>query len=150
MLQCAIILEQQPEFETDLLIYPVMKVIQFVGEVCETYRSEGICGPRLYIHAERFTIRLEEWWSSLSTDLRKAGKNFTRSGPPYFSELKVFSTADQRLLRSQDSHSRNGFGVLLWAEKTSFSKIRKFHNVICTSNGHQQLDQMRQFCERVS
>ncbi|KAJ6000316.1 hypothetical protein N7481_000725 [Penicillium waksmanii] len=72
MLQCAMMLEQQPEFETDLLIYPVMKVIQFAGEVCETYRSEGICGPRLYIHAERFTMRLEEWWSSLSADLRNA------------------------------------------------------------------------------
>ncbi|KAJ5415116.1 hypothetical protein N7465_003811 [Penicillium sp. CMV-2018d] len=70
MLRCATMLQQQPEFDTDLMIYPVTKVLQFADEVCETYRSEGIYGTRLYIHAERFTTRLEEWWSSLSTDLR--------------------------------------------------------------------------------
>ncbi|GFF22903.1 hypothetical protein IFM61606_08659 [Aspergillus udagawae] len=70
MLRCAMMLQQQPEFETDLLIYPMTKVLQFTEEVCETYRSEGIHSPRLYIHAERFTTWLEEWWSSLSTDLR--------------------------------------------------------------------------------
>lgn len=82
MLQWAMMLEHQPEFETDLLIYPVMKVIQFAEEVCATYRSEGIRGPRLYVHAELFTMRLEEWWSSLSADLRNAGRNFSSSGPP--------------------------------------------------------------------
>ncbi|KAH8690039.1 hypothetical protein BGW36DRAFT_306914 [Talaromyces proteolyticus] len=70
MLRCATMLKQQPEFETDRLICPVTKVIQFAEEVCQTYRSEGIHGPRLYIHAERFTTRLEEWWSSVSTELR--------------------------------------------------------------------------------
>ncbi|CAI7582769.1 unnamed protein product [Penicillium palitans] len=70
MLRCAMMLQQQPEFDTDLMIYPVTKVLQFAEEVCETYRSEGIHGTRLYIHAERFTTRLEEWWSSLSMDLR--------------------------------------------------------------------------------
>ncbi|GFF58000.1 hypothetical protein IFM51744_09403 [Aspergillus udagawae] len=70
MLRCAMMLQQQPEFETDLLIYPMTKVLQFTEEVCDTHRSEGIHSPRLYIHAERFTTWLEEWWSSLSTDLR--------------------------------------------------------------------------------
>ncbi|KGO65950.1 hypothetical protein PITC_021510 [Penicillium italicum] len=70
MLRCAMLLQQEPEFETDLLIYPVTKVLQFSEEVCETYRSEGIHGTRLYIHAGRFMTRLEEWWSSLSTELR--------------------------------------------------------------------------------
>ncbi|EKV12271.1 hypothetical protein PDIG_45960 [Penicillium digitatum PHI26] len=70
MLRCAMMLQQQPEFDTDLLMYPVTKVLQFAEEICETYRFEGIHGARLYIHAERFTTRLEEWWSSLSTDLR--------------------------------------------------------------------------------
>ncbi|KAK4866695.1 hypothetical protein LT330_008248 [Penicillium expansum] len=70
MLRCAMMLQKQPEFDTDHLIYPVTKVLQFAEEVCETYRSEGIHGTRLCIHAERFTTRLEEWWSSLSTDLR--------------------------------------------------------------------------------
>ncbi|KAE8554404.1 hypothetical protein EYB25_002943 [Talaromyces marneffei] len=70
MLPCAMMLQQQPEFETDSLIYPVTKVLQFAEEVCETYRSEGLYGPRLYIHAERFTTRLEDWWSSLSMHLR--------------------------------------------------------------------------------
>ncbi|KAJ5394293.1 uncharacterized protein N7487_011934, partial [Penicillium crustosum] len=70
MLRCAIMLQQLPEVDTDLMIYPVTKVLQFAEEVCETYRSEGLHGTRLYIHAERFTTRLEEWWSSLSTDLR--------------------------------------------------------------------------------
>ncbi|EEA25704.1 conserved hypothetical protein [Talaromyces marneffei ATCC 18224] len=40
MLPCAMMLQQQPEFETDSLIYPVTKVLQFAEEVCETYRSE--------------------------------------------------------------------------------------------------------------
>ncbi|KAE8396421.1 hypothetical protein BDV23DRAFT_177957 [Aspergillus alliaceus] len=70
MLRCAMMLHQQPEFETDLLIYPMTKLLQFTEEVCETHRSEGIYSPRLYIHAERFTTCLEEWWSSLSPDLR--------------------------------------------------------------------------------
>ncbi|GFF90159.1 hypothetical protein IFM61392_10504 [Aspergillus lentulus] len=70
MLRCAMMLQQQAEFETDLMIYPMTKVLQFTEEVCETHRSEGIHSPRLYIHAERFTTWLEEWWSSLSTDLR--------------------------------------------------------------------------------
>lgn len=70
MLRCSMMLQQQPEFNTDLMIYPMTKVLQFAEEVCETYRSEGIHGTRLHIHAERFTTRLEEWWSSLSTDLR--------------------------------------------------------------------------------
>ncbi|PCH07273.1 Transcription factor [Penicillium occitanis (nom. inval.)] len=70
MLPCAMMLQKQPEFETDLLIYPVTKVLQFAEEVCETYRSEGLHGSCLYIHAERFTTRLEDWWSSLSMDLR--------------------------------------------------------------------------------
>ena len=73
MLPCAMMLQKQPEFETDLLIYPVTKVLQFAEEVCETYRSEGLHGSRLYIHAERFTARLEDWWSSLPTDLRNTG-----------------------------------------------------------------------------
>lgn len=66
-------LQQQPEFKTDLLIYPVMKVLQFTEEVCETYTSEGLYGPRLYIHAERFMTRLEDWRSSLSAELRSTG-----------------------------------------------------------------------------
>lgn len=75
-------LQQQPEFDTDILIYPVTKVLQFTEEVCETYRLEGIHGPLLYIHAERFTTWLEEWWSSLSMDLRNTGRNFSRSRFP--------------------------------------------------------------------
>lgn len=74
MLRCAIMLQQLPEVDTDLMIYPVTKVLQFAEEVCETYKSEGLHGTRLYIHAERFTTRLEEWWSSLSTDLRNMGR----------------------------------------------------------------------------
>ncbi|KAL5337892.1 hypothetical protein BJX70DRAFT_408960 [Aspergillus crustosus] len=70
MLQCALVLQQEPESETDLLIYPVIKVLQFAEDVCETYKAEGIAGTRLHIHAERFTTRLEEWWSSLPPDLR--------------------------------------------------------------------------------
>ncbi|KAF3384741.1 hypothetical protein F1880_001719 [Penicillium rolfsii] len=70
MLQCAMMLQQQPEFETDLLIYPMLKVLQFTEEVYETHQSEDLHSPLLYIHAERFTTWLEEWWSSLSTDLR--------------------------------------------------------------------------------
>jgi hypothetical protein len=66
-------LQQQPEFETDLLIYPVTKVLQFAEEVCETCRSEGLHGPRLCIHTERFTTRLEDWWPSLPMDLRNTG-----------------------------------------------------------------------------
>ncbi|KAJ6113861.1 hypothetical protein N7523_007178 [Penicillium sp. IBT 18751x] len=80
MLRCAIMLQQRPEFETDLLIYPVTKALQFSEEVCETYRSEGINGPRLHIHAERFMSRLEEWWSSLSTDLRNTGRSLLSPG----------------------------------------------------------------------
>lgn len=79
MLGCAMMLQQQPEFDTDLMIYPVTKVLQFADEVCETYRSEGIYGTRLYIHAERFATRLEEWWSSLSTDLRNTGRSLPSS-----------------------------------------------------------------------
>lgn len=82
MLRCSMMLQQQPEFDTDLLIYPVTKVLQFAEEVCETYRSEGIHGTRLYIHAERFTTRLEEWWSSLSTDLRSTGTTLPNIGLP--------------------------------------------------------------------
>lgn len=80
MLRCAMMLQQEPEFDTDLLIYPITKVLQFTEDVCETHRSEGIHSPRLYIHAERFTSWLEEWWSSLSTDLRNKGRNFFRPG----------------------------------------------------------------------
>ncbi|PYH82741.1 hypothetical protein BO82DRAFT_61388 [Aspergillus uvarum CBS 121591] len=69
MLQCAMLLQREPEFETDHLIYPITQVLQFTEDVCETHRSEGIHSPRLYIHAERFTTWLDEWWSSLSTDL---------------------------------------------------------------------------------
>ncbi|KAJ5241821.1 uncharacterized protein N7469_000148, partial [Penicillium citrinum] len=72
MLLCAMILESQPEFETDLLICPVIKAIQFAEEICDTYRSEGTYGPQLHIHAERFTMRFEEWCSSLSTETRNA------------------------------------------------------------------------------
>lgn len=82
ILRCAMMLQQQPEFETDLLIYPVTKVLQFTEEACETYRLEGIHGCRLYIHAERFTKWLEEWWSSLSMDLRNTGRNFSAPGFP--------------------------------------------------------------------
>ncbi|OOQ88739.1 hypothetical protein PEBR_11243 [Penicillium brasilianum] len=70
MLRCAMMLQQQPQFETDLLIYPAIKVLQFTEEVCETYQLEGIHGSRLHIHAERFMTWLEEWWSSLSMDVR--------------------------------------------------------------------------------
>ncbi|RAH41858.1 Zn(II)2Cys6 transcription factor [Aspergillus brunneoviolaceus CBS 621.78] len=72
MLRCAKMLHQEPEpeFETDHLIYPITQVLQFNEDVCETHRSEGIYSPRLYIYAERFTTRLEEWWSSLSTEVR--------------------------------------------------------------------------------
>lgn len=90
ILRCAMMLQKQPEFDTDLMIYPMTKVLQFAEEVCETYRSEGIYGTRLYIYAERFTIRLEEWWSSLSTDLRNTGRN-----PP---KLWAFHSADWKLL----------------------------------------------------
>lgn len=80
MLSCAKLLQQKPEFETDMLIYPVTKVLQFAEEVCETYRSEGLHSRCLYIHAERFTTRLEDWWSSLSTDLHNTGESLLSLG----------------------------------------------------------------------
>jgi hypothetical protein len=83
MLQCAMMLQLQLEFDTDLLLYPITKVLHFGEEVCETYRSEDILGARLYIHAERFTTRLEEWWSSLSTDLRNKGRTSQDLGFPF-------------------------------------------------------------------
>ncbi|EED15880.1 conserved hypothetical protein [Talaromyces stipitatus ATCC 10500] len=70
MLRCAMLLQKRPEFETDLMIYPLTKLLQFAEEVCETYRAERILGGRLHIHAERFAARLEDWWSSLTEDLR--------------------------------------------------------------------------------
>ncbi|KAJ5382640.1 hypothetical protein N7517_000551, partial [Penicillium concentricum] len=70
MLRCAMMIQKQPEFDTDFMIYPVSKLLQFTEEVCETYRSEGIHGTRLCIHAERFATRLEEWWLALSTELQ--------------------------------------------------------------------------------
>ncbi|OJK01825.1 hypothetical protein ASPACDRAFT_1880196 [Aspergillus aculeatus ATCC 16872] len=38
MLRCATMLQLEPEFETDLLIYPITQVLQFNEDVCETYR----------------------------------------------------------------------------------------------------------------
>ncbi|KAJ5767118.1 uncharacterized protein N7511_004734 [Penicillium nucicola] len=70
MLKCAMMLQQTPEFDTDLLLCPATKVLQFTEEACETYRLEGIHGARLHIHAERLETWLEDWWSSLSMDLR--------------------------------------------------------------------------------
>jgi hypothetical protein len=76
------ILQQQPQFDSDLLIYPVTKVLQFTEEVCETYQLEEIHGSRLHIHAERFIKWLEEWWSSLSMDARNTGRDFSKHGLP--------------------------------------------------------------------
>ena len=77
MLPCALILQQQPEFETDLLIYPVTKVLQFAEEANEIYNSEDFHGPSLCIHARQFTTRLEDWWSSLSLHLSGTGKRLS-------------------------------------------------------------------------
>ncbi|RAH75737.1 hypothetical protein BO86DRAFT_327418 [Aspergillus japonicus CBS 114.51] len=56
MLQCAMLLQREPEFETDLLIYPITKVLQFTDDVCETYRSEVLLIDRYYA----VKIRIEE------------------------------------------------------------------------------------------
>ncbi|KAL4875020.1 hypothetical protein BJY04DRAFT_233085 [Aspergillus karnatakaensis] len=70
MLRCARMLQRRPEFETDLLIYPAIKLMQLAEEVCETYQTEGISGSQLHMQAGRFATRLEDWWLSLSADLR--------------------------------------------------------------------------------
>lgn len=68
-------LQGEQEFVTDVLLYPVIKLQQFIQEVYETYRlgNDQIHGFRFYTHTERLATRLEEWWASLTTELRHAG-----------------------------------------------------------------------------
>ena len=68
-------LQGQQEFGTDALLYPVIKLQQFIQEVYETYRlgNDQIYGFRFYTHTERLAARLEEWWTFLTTELRQTG-----------------------------------------------------------------------------
>ncbi|PYI28965.1 hypothetical protein BP00DRAFT_401748 [Aspergillus indologenus CBS 114.80] len=56
MLQCAMLLQRESEYETDLLIYPITKVLQFTEDVFETHRSEVLLIDRYYA----VKIRIEE------------------------------------------------------------------------------------------
>ncbi|KAL5001032.1 hypothetical protein BDV10DRAFT_192527 [Aspergillus recurvatus] len=70
VLRCARLLQQMQEFPTDELIYPVTKLQQFTREVCDTYQL-GIFQINAS-HPERYMARLEEWWSSLPSDIQRA------------------------------------------------------------------------------
>ncbi len=86
-------LQGQEEFGTDALLYPVIKLQQFIQEVYETYRlgNDQIHGFRFYTHTERLAARLEEWWTSLTTELRQTG-NF----PSLY--LFIFGSTNPRFL----------------------------------------------------
>lgn len=75
VLPCATMLQGEQEFVTDALLYPVIKLQQFIQEVYETYRlgNDQIHGFRFHTHTERLATRLEEWWISLTTELCQAG-----------------------------------------------------------------------------
>ncbi|KAL4783306.1 hypothetical protein BJX76DRAFT_368549 [Aspergillus varians] len=74
VLPCAIMLQREREFQSDELIYPVLRLQQFANEIYETYRlgERQIHGSRFHSHVERSMIRLDELWYALSAEVRCA------------------------------------------------------------------------------
>ncbi|KAL4992686.1 hypothetical protein BDW68DRAFT_148568 [Aspergillus falconensis] len=70
VLRCSRLLQQEQELPTDEFIYPVIRLQQFTQEVCDIYQQGYF--PISGSHPERFTARLEEWWSSLSSSTQRA------------------------------------------------------------------------------
>ncbi|KAJ5159732.1 uncharacterized protein N7482_006736, partial [Penicillium canariense] len=101
MLRAALVLQREREYDTDELIYHLLKQQQFVDEVCETYRFERQQSDRsrLCTHAERFATRLEDRWSSLSVELRRNGNM------PQFSNYTASSTNRLRALLLNSYHA---------------------------------------------
>ncbi|KAH8803339.1 hypothetical protein F5884DRAFT_847183 [Xylogone sp. PMI_703] len=72
MLECAIILQQSPEFETDHLIYHLVKLQRVVEEARDLYRIDKTTDScaRVHSHAERLKVNLEEWRHALPASFR--------------------------------------------------------------------------------
>ncbi|KAL4919265.1 hypothetical protein BDW62DRAFT_209964 [Aspergillus aurantiobrunneus] len=72
VLPCAMTLQHDQEYPTDKLIYSVIRLQQLTEEASETYRLGHLQTQefRPHTHAERLKTRLEEWWSTVSSDIR--------------------------------------------------------------------------------
>ncbi|KAL4811755.1 hypothetical protein BDW67DRAFT_171328 [Aspergillus spinulosporus] len=70
VLRCTRMLQHDQEFPTDELICPLIRLQQLTREVCDTYQL-GVSQINAS-RPERFSARLEEWWTSLPPDSRCA------------------------------------------------------------------------------
>lgn len=68
-------LRQEEEFESDQLIYPIIKLQRLNEEAYELYQLERSQNSRtrLHIHAQRFVAHLEDWKSTLPKGLHHSG-----------------------------------------------------------------------------
>jgi hypothetical protein len=81
MLGCAIFLQQSPEFESDHLVYPLIKLQRVVEEARDLYRIDKTTnsGARTHTHAERLIMNLEEWRHALPLNIQHSGMNKPRA-----------------------------------------------------------------------
>ncbi|RFU29496.1 hypothetical protein B7463_g6823, partial [Scytalidium lignicola] len=72
MMGCAVVLQESPEFETDHLVYPLIKLQRVVEEARDLYRIDRTTDsrPRAHTHAERLMMNLEEWRHALPVNIQ--------------------------------------------------------------------------------
>lgn len=80
MLDCARKFQQDPEFESDELIYPLARLQKLVEEVRDVYRSEKSVNvrSRLHTHADRLMSHLELWKSSIPPNVQESGTKWLK------------------------------------------------------------------------
>lgn len=77
MLGCAIGLQRSPEFESDNLVYPLIKLQRILEEARSLYQIDKTTNSsaRTHIHAEGLMMNLEEWRNALPVNIQRSGMN---------------------------------------------------------------------------
>lgn len=79
MLESAQMLQQNPEYESDCMLYPLVQLQRLAEESRDLYRMEKATSrrPRLHTHASRLMSSLAYWKYSLPVNLQDSGTNIT-------------------------------------------------------------------------
>lgn len=107
-LKCALSLQKKPEYETDRLIYPLIKLQRITEEACDIYCMEcsASAQARLPAHADRLNARLEEWKISLQPEVVDTGMYLniiSKMSIKRLIEVQSYSKMDISLLESEYS-----------------------------------------------
>ena len=149
MLDCARILQREPEYTSDCSIHPLIVLQGLAEEAGDLYRMDRAQSNRLRVHThtERLIARLEEWRRSLPPSLAESGKVPRVPASKSCPDKTCHSLTYVRLPFRQDQNLRDGSRLSIHTRKTSSARNPKaFERSDLPSVAYCELDQMCRLC----